>query len=118
MNFVFLSFLVKMPRQGQNDCINKKNKKKTPLRQYMKHADNKCKICDNVFTNSMDALVHTAKDHSQNLTKDNSNINLQLEKVNETPEVKETIDKATKQKQLELSPAARTALHLVCGCEK
>ena len=64
----------------------------------MKHADNKCRICDKVFTNSMDALEHTAKEYSQNITEDNPNINLQLEKVNEIPEVKETIDKATKQK--------------------
>ena len=46
----------------------------------------------------MDACVHTAKEHSQNITEENPNINLQLEKVNEIPEVKETIDKATKQK--------------------
>ena len=46
----------------------------------------------------MDACGHTAKEHSQNITEENPNINLQLEKVNEIPEVKETIHKATKQK--------------------
>ena len=84
----------------------------------MKHTDNECKICDNVFTNSMDALVHTAKEHSQNITEDNPNMNVQLEKINEIPEVKENIDKASKLKQLKLGPAARTALHPVCGCVK
>ena len=64
----------------------------------MKHTDNECKICDNVFTNSMDALVHTAKEHSQNITEDNPNMNVQLEKINEIPEVKENIDKASKLK--------------------
>ena len=62
----------------------------------MKHTDNKCKICIYVFTNSMD--VHTAKEHSQNITEDNLNMNVQSEKVNEIPEVKENIDKASKLK--------------------
>ena len=39
----------------------------------MKHSDNKCKICDKVFTNSMDALVHTAKEHHQNTSDDTLN---------------------------------------------
>ena len=75
-------------------------KKKNIMRKHtnMKHADNKYKIFNKVFTNSMDALEHTAKEHSQNMTEDNPNINLHLAKVNEIPEVKETIDKATKSK--------------------
>ena len=43
----------------------------------------------------MDALVHTAKEHSQKITEDNLNMNVQSEKVNKIPEVKENIDKAS-----------------------
>ena len=37
----------------------------------MKHADNKCKVCDKSFPNSMDTLVHTAKEHGQKINEDN-----------------------------------------------
>ena len=32
-----------------------------------KHNDCKCKICDKVFPNSIDALMHTAKEHTKNI---------------------------------------------------
>ena len=35
-----------------------------------KHNDQKCKICNKEFPNLMEALMHTAKDHSKNVIKD------------------------------------------------
>ena len=51
---------------------NYRSKKKNILVKHMntKHNDQKCKICNKEFPNSMEALIHTAKDHSKNIIKD------------------------------------------------
>ena len=38
----------------------------------MKHVDTKCKVCNKIFPNLKDALVHTANDHSQEIVDNNS----------------------------------------------
>ena len=49
----------------------------------MKHGDHNCKKCDKVFPNSMNALLHTAKDHSHQIVEDNTKIYMQdLQKEN------------------------------------
>ena len=45
----------------------------------MKHGDHNCKICDKAFPNPMDALLHTAKDHSHQIIEDNPKIDGPLE---------------------------------------
>ena len=47
----------------------------------MKHVNHKCKICDKEFPNLMDALAHTAKDHSQNINEGTPKINAPSEKT-------------------------------------
>ena len=71
----------------------------------MKHADNQCKICVKVFTNLMDALVHTAKHNSQNKTEDNPKINNPLKKK----KVMKYLDSKAKKKS-SLCLVTRTAL--------
>ena len=45
--------------------------------------DHNCKTCDKAFPNSMDALLHTAKDHSHQIIEDNTKIDVQdLQKDN------------------------------------
>ena len=41
----------------------------------MKHVVTKCKVCDKIFPNLKDALVHTANDHSQEIVDNNSKKN-------------------------------------------
>ena len=41
----------------------------------MQHVDTKCKVCDKIFPNLKDALVHTANDHSQEIVDNNSKTN-------------------------------------------
>ena len=56
----------------------------------MKHINHKFKMCDKEFPNSMDALAHAAKDHSQNINEGTPKTNAPLEK----PEMKDVeIDK-------------------------
>ena len=50
----------------------------------MKHVDTKCKVCDKIFTNIKDALVHTANDHSQEIVDNNAKT-----KDSEGPDVQE-----------------------------
>ena len=38
----------------------------------MKHVDTKCKVCDKIFPNLKDALVHTANNHSHEIVDNNS----------------------------------------------
>ena len=54
------------------DMCNYRCKKKNILVKHMntKHNDKKCNICNKDFPNSMEALMHTAKDHSKNIVKD------------------------------------------------
>ena len=72
---------VKQDKDKQNTYLKCKMceyscKKINIMRKHMnmEHADNIFKICDKVFTNSMDALVHTGKYHSQNITEDKCTI--------------------------------------------
>ena len=50
-------------------------KKRNMLNKYMntKHNDCKCKICYKVFLNSMDALLHTAYEHTNNIIEEYRN---------------------------------------------
>ena len=49
----------------------------------MKHGDHNCKTCDKAFPTSMDALLHTAKDHCHQIVEDNTKIDVQdLQKDN------------------------------------
>ena len=43
----------------------------------MKHGDHNSKICVKAFPNSMDALLHAAKDHSHHIIDDNTKIDVQ-----------------------------------------
>ena len=73
----------KCPLQDQQDMVKDNDelkcdmcsyrcKKKNILVKHMntKHNDQKCKICNKEFPNSMEALIHKAKDHSKNIIKD------------------------------------------------
>ena len=51
----------------------------------MKHVNHKCKMCEEEFPNSMDALAHAARDHSQNVNEGTPRKNAPSEK----PEVKD-----------------------------
>ena len=46
--------------------------------------DTKCKVCDKIFPNLKDALVHTANDHSHEIVDNNSKT-----KDSEEPDVQE-----------------------------
>ena len=52
------------------------------LNKYMntKHNDCKCKICYEVFLNSMDALLHTAYEHTNNIIEEFPKINTEIVK--------------------------------------
>ena len=45
-----------------------------------KHNDCKCKICYKVFSNSIDALIHTAKEHTKNIIEKFPNNNTKIVK--------------------------------------
>ena len=53
-------------------------KKRNALNRHMntKHIDHTCKICYKLFSNSMDALVHTATEHTKNIMEDISKIDI------------------------------------------
>ena len=53
-------------------------KKRNQLNKHMntKHNDHTCKVCSKVYPNSMDALVHTATEHTKNIMEDISKIDV------------------------------------------
>ena len=57
-----------------------------------KHNDYKCKICNKVFPNSIDALMHTAKEHTKNIMDEFQKINTEIVKNVRTFESKELTD--------------------------
>ena len=64
--------MVKENDELKCDMCNYRCKKKHILVKHMNtmHNDQKCKICNKEFPNSMATLIHTAKDHSKNVVKD------------------------------------------------
>ena len=58
------------------------SKKRNMLNKHMntKHNDCKCKICYKVFPNSMDALMHTAKEHTKNIIEEFPKFNTEIVK--------------------------------------
>ena len=73
-------------------------KKRNMLNKHMnsKHNDHICKTCHKVFPNSMDALMYTAKDHSDNIIEDTPKINSVIVKDKDICEYKEHMDKSKK----------------------
>ena len=75
------------------------SKKSNMLNKHMntKHNDCKCKICDKVFPNSIDALMHTAKEHTKNIMEEFPKINTEIVKDVRTFESKEHTDSSSVQ---------------------
>ena len=59
------------------------SKKRNMLNKYMnsKHNDCKCKICNKVFLNSMDALLHTANEHTKTIIEEFPKITPEIVKM-------------------------------------
>ena len=76
----------------------------------MKHVVTKCKVCDKIFPNLKDALVHTANDHSQEIVDINSKKN-----GSEELDVQELHSGKKKKMGNVPGPARGTASHPVCG---
>ena len=73
-------------------------KKRNMLNKHMnsKHNDHICKTCHKVFPNSMDALMHTAKDHTKKIIEEFPKINSDIVKDAIISDNKEHLDKSTK----------------------
>ena len=76
-----------------------RSKKRNMLNKHMntKHNDCKCNICYKVFPNSMDALMHTAKEHTKNIIEEFPNINIEIVKDAIISESKEHPDSSSVQ---------------------
>ena len=73
-------------------------KKMNMLNKHMnsKHNDHMCTICHKVFPNSMDALMHTAKDHTKKIIEEFPKINSDIVKDAIKSDNTEHLDKSTK----------------------
>ena len=76
-------------------CASSIEKKRNMLNT--KHNDCKCKICYKVFSNSMDALMHTAEEHTKNIIEKCPKINTEIVKDVILFESKEHIDSSSVQ---------------------
>ena len=68
------------------------SKKRNMLNKHVntKHSNCKCKICDTVFPNScLDALMHSAKDHTKNIMEEFPKMNKEIVEDVRTFESKE-----------------------------
>ena len=83
-----------MSKSNDDFKCNYSSKKTNMLNKHMntKHNNCKCKICDKVFPNSIDALMHTAKEHTKNVMDEFRKINTEIVKDVRTFESKELTD--------------------------